>query len=77
MPEWKPEMFEEAVRRRLVPLHLTAAAESDLVVEIAQHLEDRFRELCVRGAGAKEAAEGRFPHPVSPALPVCRGQILV
>ncbi len=50
-----PEPFEKAVRRRLAPLGLTAAAESDLVDEVAQHLEDRFHELCGGGADAQEA----------------------
>jgi predicted permease len=50
MPEWKSE-----VRKRLASLRLTAAAESDLVDEVTQHLEDRFRELRSGGAGAEEA----------------------
>src|SRR5258708_31001982 len=49
MPEWK-----SLVRERLEPLGLEATAESDLAEEIAQHLEDRFREL--RSGG--ESAEG-------------------
>ena len=50
MPDWR-----NAVRQRLAPLRLAPAAESDLVDEVAQHLEDRFRELCSGGAGAEEA----------------------
>lgn len=50
MPDWK-----NLARRRLTPLGLTPAAESDLVDEVAQHLEDLFRELRSGGAGAEEA----------------------
>jgi len=38
-------------------LRLTAAAESDLTDELAQHLEDHFRELRSGGAGEEEAYE--------------------
>lgn len=50
MHEWKSE-----VQRRLAPLGMTIAAESDLVDEIAQHLEDRHRELRSGGAPEEEA----------------------
>lgn len=50
MPDWR-----NLVRQRLAPLRLTAAAESDLVDEVAQHLEDLFRELRSGGAGAEGA----------------------
>ena len=40
MPDWK-----RIVRERLDSLRLTTPAESDLADEIAQHLEDRYREL--------------------------------
>jgi predicted permease len=48
MPDWK-----NLVRQRFAPLRLNAAAEADLVDEVAQHLEDRFAEL--RGGGVDEA----------------------
>ena len=48
MPDWKT-----LVRKRLRPLRLEATAEADLTEELAQHLEDQFREL--RSAGATEA----------------------
>jgi predicted permease len=48
MPDWK-----NLVRTRLKPLRLTPAAESDLTEELAQHLEDHYREL--RSGGASEA----------------------
>ena len=50
MPDWK-----NLVRQRLTPLGLTTAAETDLVDEVAQHLEDLFRELRSGGTGAEEA----------------------
>src|SRR5262245_18107678 len=50
MPDWRSE-----VRRRLASLHLTAEAEADLVDEVAQQLEDRFRELRGGGISADEA----------------------
>jgi predicted permease len=50
MPDWRRE-----VRERLAPLRLTPAAESDLVDEVAGHLEDRFRELTSGGAAPREA----------------------
>jgi predicted permease len=50
MPDWK-----SVVRERLTPLQLTAAAESDLSEEVAQHLEDQYRELCSGGASEEEA----------------------
>jgi predicted permease len=48
MPEWN-----RVVRERLTTLSLNATAESDLTDEVAQHLEDRYREL--RSGGASEA----------------------
>jgi predicted permease len=50
MPDWK-----NLVRQRLAPLGLTTPAETDLVDEVAQHLEDLFRELRSGGTGAEEA----------------------
>jgi predicted permease len=53
MPDWKT-----LVRQRLAPLNLTAAAEAEFVEELAQHLEDRFRELQSGGATDDEAYAG-------------------
>ena len=50
MPDWK-----RSVRERIAPLRLTATAESDLAEELAQHLEDRYRELRSGGASEEEA----------------------
>jgi predicted permease len=50
MPDWK-----RVVRERLASLSLKASAESDLSEELAEHLEDRYRELCGGGATKEEA----------------------
>src|SRR5438270_458345 len=50
MPDWK-----NLVRERLAPLHLAPPAESDLTDELAQHLEDCYRELCSGGATHEHA----------------------
>src|SRR5437773_3190479 len=48
MPEWK-----SGVRRRLAPLGLPPARETEIAEELSQHLQDRYDE--VRAAGASEA----------------------
>ena len=50
MPDWK-----NLVRERLAPLRMEATAEADLNEEIAQHLEDCYRELRSGGASEEEA----------------------
>jgi predicted permease len=50
MPDWK-----SLVRERLKPLRLNATAESDLTEEIAEHLEDHYRELLSGGTSEEEA----------------------
>jgi len=50
--EWKT-----IVRERLTPLRLKGTAEQDLTEELAQHLEDRYREMCSGGASEEEAYE--------------------
>ncbi len=50
MPDWK-----SIIRDRMAPLRLEGAAESELAEELAQHLEDRYRELCSGGANEEEA----------------------
>ncbi|HEV8356419.1 MAG TPA: ABC transporter permease [Gemmatimonadales bacterium] len=54
MPEWRAEL-----RRRLAPLRLPPTREAEIVEELAQHLDDRYRELRSRGepdAAARRAA---------------------
>jgi predicted permease len=50
MADWKA-----LVRSRLAPLRMTASAESELADEVAQHLEDQYRELRSGGASDEEA----------------------
>ena len=50
MPEWKQD-----IRRRLGPLELTPEREASLTEELAQHLEDHYREL-VGGGTPPETA---------------------
>ena len=51
MPEWAHH-----VRPRLSPLRLSPAREHEIVEELSQHLEDRWRELVVGGTPEDEAA---------------------
>jgi predicted permease len=50
-PNWHAE-----IRARLEPLRLPPAREAEIVDEVAQHLEDRFRELLLMGRSEAEAA---------------------
>jgi putative ABC transport system permease protein len=51
MVDWKRQ-----VRQKLHGLSLSPAREADIVEELAQHLEDRYRELIVAGATDVEAS---------------------
>jgi hypothetical protein len=69
MPDWK-----NLVRRRLAALHLAAPAESDLAEELAQHLEDRYRDLTAAGTPPNDAyrqviAELDDVHPLRAGIP--------
>jgi putative ABC transport system permease protein len=50
MPDWKEEITE-----RLRALKLAAAREAEIVEELSQHLEDRYKELVIIGTGEEEA----------------------
>src|SRR5207249_9966659 len=50
MHDWR-----RLVRERLAPLGLNPAAELDLAEEVAQHLEDRYRELRSGGMSERDA----------------------
>jgi predicted permease len=50
MPDWRWE-----IRARLSTLRLAPERESEIVEEVAQHLEDRYRELCSAGRSDAEA----------------------
>jgi len=50
MPDWN-----EPIRKQLAGLKLAPAREAEIVEELAQHAEDRYRELQSRGATEAEA----------------------
>lgn len=50
MPDWT-----DHVRSRLAPLRLSPTRENEIVEELSQHLEDRWRELVANGAPPDEA----------------------
>jgi hypothetical protein len=43
------------VRTRLASLRLSPAREAEIVDELSQHLDDRYRELIAGGASPEEA----------------------
>src|SRR5215471_2499767 len=51
MPDWA-----EHVRPRLSTLRLSPGREAEIVEELSQHLDDRWRELIAGGASPDEAA---------------------
>jgi predicted permease len=51
-PDWAPE-----IRRRLSALKLSQAREAEIVEEVSQHLDDRWRELMAGGAAPDEATQ--------------------
>jgi hypothetical protein len=50
MPDWN-----EQIRKQLADLKLPPAREAEIVEELAQHAEDRYRELLSGGATEAEA----------------------
>jgi len=50
MPEWKEE-----IRKRLAGLSLSPVREAEMAEELAQHLEDRYRELLAGGLAEQQA----------------------
>ena len=52
MPDWKPH-----VRSRLASLRLSPSRENEIVEELSQHLEDRWRDLVAGGASEDEATK--------------------
>ncbi|HEV8483087.1 MAG TPA: ABC transporter permease [Blastocatellia bacterium] len=51
MPDWK-----DAIRQRLGDLRLEPSRESEIVEELAQHLDDRYREFLAGGATPEESS---------------------
>jgi hypothetical protein len=52
MPDWK-----KIVEERIAALRLEGTAEADLIEELSQHLEDRYRDLCNRGMAEEQARQ--------------------
>ena len=52
MPDWKPH-----IRSRLASLRLSSSRENEIIEELSQHLEDRWRELVAGGAPEDEATK--------------------
>src|SRR3990170_5546780 len=52
MPDWKPH-----IRSRLASLRLSSSRENEIIEELSQHLEDRWRELVAGGASEDEATK--------------------
>ena len=52
MPDWKPQ-----IRSRLASLRLSPSRENEIVEELSQHLEDRWRELVASGVSEDEATK--------------------
>src|SRR3989337_1425933 len=50
MPDWAPY-----IRPRLASLSLSPAREHEIVDELSQHLDDRYRELIAGGASIDDA----------------------
>ncbi len=50
MPDWAPDL-----RARLSSLGLSPTREAEIVDELSQHLDDRYRELIAGGASPEEA----------------------
>ena len=50
MPDWKSH-----VRPHLEALRLSPVRENEIIDELAQHLDDRWRELVAGGASEEEA----------------------
>lgn len=53
MPDWR-----SIVRRRLAGLDIRPVDEIDIVEELAQHVEDRYADLCRAGVTEEDAVSG-------------------
>jgi hypothetical protein len=53
MPDWR-----SLIRRRLAGLDIRPVDEIDIVEELAQHVEDRYADLCRAGVGEEDAVSG-------------------
>ena len=69
MPDWKAE-----IRRQLAGLKLAPVREAEIAEELAQHAEDRYRELRSGGATDAEACRtARGQWEVRSLKPLNRG----
>ena len=50
-------IWAREVRARLSPLRLSPTRETEIVDELSQHLEDRYRELIATGASPEDATQ--------------------
>jgi len=50
MPDWTPE-----IRARLSSVHLAPTREAEIIEELSQHLDDRWRDLIAQGHAPDEA----------------------
>jgi hypothetical protein len=50
MPDWKPH-----IRSRIASLRLSPSREQEIMEELAQHLDDRWRDLTAEGIPEEEA----------------------
>jgi len=55
MPEPQSRDWRDEIRRRLIGVGLAPEREAEVVEELSQHLEDRYRELCLGGVGEDRA----------------------
>src|SRR5882724_5545535 len=70
MPDWKTLILE-----RLAPLRMEPTAEADLAEELAQHLEDHYRELRSGGASEAEAYRSALSE-LDDTYPLQRSQLM-
>jgi putative ABC transport system permease protein len=56
MPD-RSDLWTREVRARLSSLHLSPTREAEIVEELSQHLDDRWRELIAGGASPEEATQ--------------------
>src|SRR5664279_6248640 len=54
-PESKMPDWNEPIRQQVADLNLAPAREAEIIEELAQHAEDRYRELQSGGATDEEA----------------------
>jgi hypothetical protein len=55
MPDWRTPLAS-----RLAPLALPPAREREIIDELAQHLNDRYRDLLDTGATPEEAMQPAY-----------------